>query len=461
MTNPGITLDPEVIAAITTRGKLYEIGGTVRDSLMANRPASKDADFLVTNIPYQELSDILREFGRVDLVGRSFGVIKFTPYRRGEEPMHTFDFALPRKECSTGTGHRDFKVDFDHSLPVEDDLKRRDFTINAIARDIGTGEIIDPLNGRKDIAAKLIRYTSPSSFEEDPLRMLRAMQFAARFEFQIEPQTLAAIKTNVRLIATITPERINEEFNKLLEKADRPSIGFHLMQQTGLLKIILPELEAAVGVTQPGPYHKWDVFEHTLNAVDAAPKNLLIRMSLLFHDIAKPVTRRIADDRATFYNHAQIGAKMTRTALQRLRYGNDFIDRVTTLVDQHMFTTEVADKGLRRLIRRTGKELIFDLLELRRADTIAQGTDQSNDDVNDLELRVRDEIDKKRPFGLQDLKINGEDLMQAFDLPEGPVIGLVLNHLLEIVLDEPERNDRDALMTEAQNFLDTFEQESS
>ena len=126
-----------------------------------------------------------------------------------------------------------------------------------------------------------------------------------------------------------------------------------------------------------------------------------------------------------------------------------------------MFTTEVADKGLRRLIRRTGKELIFDLLELRRADTIAQGTDQSNDDTEALEQRIRAELDKKPPFGFQDLAVNGEDLMQEFDLPEGPMIGLILNHLLELVLDEPERNDYDTLMLEARSFLDTFGQESS
>lgn len=460
VTYVSVNLNPEVISAITDRGKLYEVGGTVRDSLIAGKPASKDADFLVTGIPYQELSSILSEHGRVDLVGRSFGVIKFTPYPRGTEPLQTFDFVLPRKELSTGAGHRDFEVDFDHTLSVEEDLERRDFTINAIARDIGTGTIVDPLGGRDDIDAGLIRCTFPKSFEEDPLRMLRAVQFAARFKFEIEPDTYKAIKKNIKLIETITPERINEELNKLLEKADQPSIGFKLMQKVGLLKLILPELETAVGVTQPGPYHKWDVFDHTLYAIDAAPKNLVIRMAAVFHDIAKPVTRKVTGNRATFYNHAQLGARITRKALRRLRYGNDFIDKVTTLVEQHMFTTEVADKGLRRLIRRTGQDLIFDLLELRRADTVAQGTGQTNEDVDLLEQRIHEEIDKKSPFGLRDLAVNGEDLMQEFDLQEGPIIGLVLNHLLETVLDEPERNEYDTLMTEAKSFLDTFGQES-
>jgi tRNA nucleotidyltransferase (CCA-adding enzyme) len=351
---------------------------------------------------------------------------------------------LPRREYSTGRGHRDFQVDFDHNLPVEEDLKRRDFTINAIARDLSSQEIVDPLHGRTDIECGLIRYTSATSFEEDPLRMLRAMQFAARFEFEIEPETYEAIVKNVELIETISLERVSEELNKLLEKADQASIGFRLMQRTGMLKWILPELENTVGVTQPGPYHKWDVFEHTLNAIDAAPKDLLIRMAAVFHDIAKPVTRKVEGERATFYNHAQIGATICRLALQRLRYGNDFIDKVTTLVEQHMFTTEVADKGLRRLIRRTGQGLIFDLIELRRADTIAQGTGQTNDDVDELERRIRAEIEKKPPFGLQALA----------------VVGTLLNHLLELVLDEPERNDYSTLMEEARKFLDTFEQES-
>jgi tRNA nucleotidyltransferase (CCA-adding enzyme) len=447
-------LAQEVIEAITTRGQLYEVGGTVRDSLLHKPVDSKDSDYLVTGISYQELGKLLQKYGRVDFVGRSFGVIKFSPFGNFDDANAQIDFSLPRREHSTGSGHRDFSVDFDHTLPVEDDLHRRDFTINAIARDVQSGRLVDPLNGRQDIQDRIIRYTTPASFREDPLRMLRAMQFAARFEFSIEPETHQAICDNAQLIESVSAERVAEELNKLLTKADKPSVGFKLMEQTGLLQYLLPELQNTVGVEQPGPYHAWPVFEHTLYAVDAAPKRLLVRMACLFHDIAKPQAKRAnGEGGATFYGHETFGARITRIALERLRYSNDFIDDVVTLVDRHMFTSDVSDKGLRRLIRKTGLDLIYDLLDLRRADVVGQGKGGTTDDVDVLEQRIRDEIAKQPPFGLSDLAVNGIDLMKTFDLQPGKIVGDVLNFLLETVLDFPDKNDYETLMAEAKNYL--------
>ncbi len=447
-------LSPVVVSAITERGRLYEVGGTVRDSILKLRETSKDSDFLVTGIPYQELFSILRRFGRVDVVGKSFGVIKFSPFESAGDAASQIDFALPRREHSTGTGHKDFSVNFDHNIPVEEDLYRRDFTINAIARNVDTGEIVDPLNGRSDIEAKIIRYTSAESFREDPLRMLRAVQFAARLNFTIEPQTYQSICDYARLIETVSAERIAEELNKLLVKADKPSVGFRLMQSTGMLQFVLPELQRTVGCDQPGPYHAWPVFEHTIYTVDAAPKRLLVRMACLFHDIAKPQAKRLTDEGgATFYGHETFGARITRNALERLRYSHDFIDDVVTLVDRHMFTSDVSDKGLRRLIRKTGLELIYDLLDLRRADVVGQGKGGRTDDVDELEQRIREEIAKKPPFGFSDLAVNGNDLMREFNLQPGKTVGDILNHLLETVLDYPDKNDYKTLMSEAKSFL--------
>ncbi len=446
-------LAPEVVEAITARGNLYAVGGTVRDSLLQLEEDSKDSDFLVTGIPYQELFGILKQYGRVDIVGKSFGVIKFTPFAAAGEAAQ-IDFALPRREHSTGTGHREFAVNFDHTIPVEDDLYRRDFTINAIARDVKTGRYIDPLNGRQDIHDRVIRYTSSASFVEDPLRMLRAMQFAARLGFAVDRVTLVAICDSARLIESVSAERIAEELNKLLLKADKPSIGFRLMEETGLLQYILPELQNTVGVSQPGPYHAWPVFEHTIYTVDAAPRRLVVRMACLFHDIAKPQAKRLTDEGgATFYGHETYGARLTRAALERLRYSNDFIDDVVTLVDRHMFTTDVTDKGLRRLIRKTGLALIYDLLDLRRADVVGQGKGGRTDDVDVLEQRIREEIAKKPPFGFGDLAVDGNDLMREFALQPGRIVGLVLNHLLETVLDFPDKNDYETLMAEAKDYL--------
>jgi len=345
-------------------------------------------------------------------------------------------------------------VDFDYNLKVEDDLSRRDFTINAMAYDLAARKLVDPLGGKKDVKRGLIRMTNRDSFKDDPLRMLRGIQFAARFEFELEKETFESLCRNVQLIRTVSPERIQEEINKLLTRAKRSSIGFRLMRKTGLLKEIFPELETGVEVEQPGGYHRYDVFEHSIITVDNAPMELGLRLASLFHDVSKPETKSPTETGATFYGHEKKGAKATQRILQRLRYSNEIISKVVLLVEKHMFTTGVTDKGLRRLINRVGIENIFDLLELRRADIIAQGRGGDTFEVDEFENRIRMEMDKKPPFGLKDLKVDGNDIMKEFNLAPGPLIGRVLNHLMERVLDEPEFNQEDKLLKEAQEFLD-------
>ena len=433
-------------------GQVYEVGGQVRDQLLGFAEQSKDKDYLVTGIPLDRLIDELRKFGRVGLVGKSFGVVKFTPpHPEGVESV-TFDISLPRKEYSTGIGHTDFAVEFDHARPVEEDLTRRDFTINAIARNVRSGEIVDPTGGREDLAARIIRFISEQAFFEDPLRMLRAVQFAARFEFAIEEHTRAAIERHAQLITTVSAERIAEELNKLLVKARRPSVGLRLMREVGLLKFVLPELAECVGVDQPGGYHAYDVFEHSVRAVDEAPAQLHLRWAALLHDINKPQTRQVEDDHASFYGHETMGAGTAKRILRRLRYSNELIDQVALLVDRHMFTTEVTDKGVRRLIRRLGQPLIFDLLELRRADVVAQGMGGTTEDVDVLERRIREELERKPPFGLRDLAVDGTEIMRELELSPGPAVGRILNFLLEQVLDDPTLNTKDHLLVLAREF---------
>ncbi len=391
-----------------------------------------------------------RPHGRVDLVGRSFGVIKFT--RFDGDRSTTFDLSLPRKEFSTGAGHKDFSVTFDPNLGVEDDLVRRDFTINAIAYDVRSQHLIDPLNGQDDIKKCRIRMVYDDSFKDDPLRMLRAIQFAARFVFTIEPNTYDAIVRNVSLVKSVSPERIAEELNKLLTLAREPSVGFRLMQQTGMLRELLPELDDCVGVDQPGPYHMFDVFEHTLHTIDAAPQRLRLRLAALFHDVNKPQARRLTDTGATFYGHEVTGARTAKNVMKRLRYSNDMIDDVCTLVERHMFTTGVTDKGLRRLVKRVGVDIIFDLLDLRRADIQAQGRGGTWEDVDQFERNIREELARKPPFSISDLALDGHDLMRMFDLLPGPKVGAILDHLLESVLDNPEHNSREKLESIAREF---------
>ncbi|MBD3297607.1 MAG: HDIG domain-containing protein [candidate division Zixibacteria bacterium] len=439
---------------LLARGEVYEVGGSVRDRLWGCAVQAKDRDYLVRNIPIDDLQQILRQHGDVNLVGKSFGVLKFTPRVNEGEDRATLDIALPRSEQSTGIRHVDFAVDFDPDLPVERDLMRRDFTINALAQDCRTGDIVDPSNGLDDIKSSTLRMVFPNTFREDPLRVLRGAQFMARFKLSLDPETREAMGESIALIESVSMERIAEELTKLLELADKPSIGLRLLHELGALKIVLPELEDTVGVEQPGGFHAYNVFDHTMLTLDTAKKSLRVRWAALLHDINKPQTKEVEGDRARFYGHDRLGARTAKRVLRRLRYPNDLADQVSTLVERHMFTTEgLTDKGVRRLIRRVGPELVYDLLALRRADTIAQGTGQSNDDVDDLEVRITDEINRKSPFGLKDLAVDGRDLMAEFDLRPGPHIGQILHALLEDVLDDPSQNDRDNLLRLARNQL--------
>ncbi len=439
----------KLIESIISRGRLYEVGGSVRDRLIDPNAELKDRDYLVTGIPLDDLMIVLREFGRVDMVGKSFGVIKFSRRDTGE----TSDFAIPRTERSTGTAHRDFDVEYDPDLPVEVDLKRRDFTINAMAREIPSGEIVDPYGGQPDIAGRLIRIVFPQAIPEDPLRILRGAQFAARLGFEIESETLRSMQEKFDLIRTVAPERIADEINKLLLKADKPSVGFRLLRQIGALDLIFPELTACIGVAQPGGYHRWDVFDHTMECLDKTPKELIIRLAALFHDTGKPATRELTENGATFYGHDKLSAKIAVEALKRFRYSNEIVEKAELLISKHMFSESSGDKGVRRLIRAVGTDLIYSLIALRRADTAAQGMGQDPSEVDAFEKKVTAEIEKKSPFGLKDLAVDGKDIMEEFGLSEGPKIGRILARLMDLVLDNPELNERKTLLGEAKNYL--------
>ncbi|MFC1475233.1 CCA tRNA nucleotidyltransferase [Candidatus Zixiibacteriota bacterium] len=442
-------LKQETIEDILKLGKIYEVGGAVRDKFLF-KDKTKDRDYVVTGIPYKELSKILKSHGKVDLVGRSFGVIKFTQFISGKQ--HTFDITLPRKEFSIGVGHKDFKVDFDPNLKLEEDLQRRDFTINAMAYSLDDNHLIDPLNGKTDLDNQLLRMVYDESFKDDPLRMLRAIQFAARFNFKIESNTYQAIKENHALINTVSPERIAEELNKMLELSDKPSLGLRLMLETGLLENIMPELVECVDVDQPGGFHKYDVFEHTLQVIDACPPILRLRLAALFHDINKPQHKRVVEKGATFYGHESSGSRTAKKVLKRLRYSNDTIKEIRMLVERHMFPTDITDKGMRRLIRRVGQDLIFDLLDLRRADVVGQGMGGTTEDVDQFEKDIKEEISKKPPFSLSDLEIDGKRIMKMFNLKPTPAVGAILDYLMEQVLDDPSNNKKEILESLAKEY---------
>jgi len=440
----------QAVSAILKQGHIYEVGGIVRDRLLGRKGVAHDRDYLVTGIQYENLSKILKPYGQVNLVGRSFGVIKFS--QKHNDDFVTFDISLPRTEFSTGTGHKDFEVNYNPDLNIEDDLSRRDFTVNAMAWDLESNSLIDPLNGKSDLDAGVIKIVYPKSFKDDPLRLLRAVQFAARFNFKIDPDTYQHMCDNASMITTVSPERIAEELNKLLTLAVKPSVGFNLMEACGILKFIIPELQACKGVDQPGGYHKYDVYEHTVRTIDACPNKLSLRLAGLFHDINKPQAKRIVEKGATFYGHEMQGAKTVKKVLKRLRYSNEIINEVQLLVERHMFTTDVTPKGMRRLIKRVGLPLIFDLLDLRRADVVAQGMGGITDDVDQFEKDIREEIDKKPPFSLSDLALDGKYIMEKFNIGEGPMVGKILDYLMDQVLDNPEFNNKEKMEELAVEF---------
>ncbi|HZZ64736.1 MAG TPA: hypothetical protein VFE17_04500, partial [Candidatus Baltobacteraceae bacterium] len=256
------------LADALPKGSLFAVGGRVRDEIRRDLDAAdvplKDLDYVVTGISAGDLERRLRTLGRVDLVGASFAVFKVTM------DGCTVDVALPRRERSVGVRHRDFEVESGPDVSLQDDLSRRDFRMNMIARALPGGELVDPYGGQADIREHRIDILTPKTFEEDPLRMLRAAQFAARFGYRLTPQTLEAMKQAAPLAQTISAERSADELTKLIVQAPKPSLGLQLLAQTGVLRFIWPELLEGQGVEQ-NEWHAYDVFRHNLETLDAAP----------------------------------------------------------------------------------------------------------------------------------------------------------------------------------------------
>jgi len=432
-------------------GEVYEVGGSVRDRFLGK--PNKDADYLVCNLSIHTLAQILKDYGKVAQVGKSFGVLKFFPHSQSQIEM---DFAIPRKEKSTGVGHKDFEVHFDPSLPVTVDLSRRDFTINAMAFNLKNQELVDPFGGKKDLDNKVLRQVFPKAFEEDPLRLVRAVQFAARFQLSIEKKTWESIQANASLIKTVSPERIVEELRKLF-LATKPSHGFNLMRDSGLLKEILPEVSGLVGIQQdkrPGD----DVYLHTMRVLDAArqdpyldhPGDLELLLAALFHDTGKAETQSLdpIKNKVVFYGHQVVSARLARRWMKKMKITTLGVDpkNINVLVYNHMFETKsyFTDKAIRRFIQKIGKELIFKLLDLRLADNRGGKHPNGIQGVLKMRKRVEEELAKKPPFGPADLAISGNDLM-AMGFEEGPNIGKILKDLVEIVLEKPEWNTENSL----------------
>lgn len=432
--------------ALVEAGELYRVGGAVRDRILG-LPDAADTDFLVRGIEPAAFEAILRAHGRFAFAGKVFGVYKFTPAGGS-----VVDIAFPRTERSTGTGHRDFQVRSDWTLPVAEDLRRRDFTINAIAERVPDGARVDPFGGAADIAARRLRMIFPAAFEEDPLRILRGARFAARFDLEVEAETFSRMRDAAALLSTVSAERLLDELCKILLQCARPSRAFHLLHELGGLAVVLPELERAYGVTQ-NEYHPDDVYWHSLKTCDAAPAaNLAVRLAALLHDLGKVDTRQVlregGEERVVFYGHEVVGAEMCERVLERLRCPRALVARCGRLVREHMFRYESGwrESTVRRFMHRVGTDHLDDLFALREADCRSRALDEELAKLEELRSRVAAEVRAMSTLRVTDLAVDGEDVMRALGVPPGPEVGRVLQRLLDAVLDRPELNERERLL---------------
>ncbi|MEI6388368.1 MAG: CCA tRNA nucleotidyltransferase [Spirochaetota bacterium] len=414
---------------------LFFVGGAIRDSLLGRRASDFDA---ATDARPEEVVALFR---RVIPTGIKHGTV--TVLWKGQE-IETTTF---RAEAGYSDGRHPDQVRF--GVGIEEDLARRDFTINAMAYEPFDRRIVDPHGGAADLRAQLIRAVGEASerFDEDGLRVLRAARFASQLGFAIEASTLAAMALRRERVESLSPERIRDELSKIL-LSPNPSRGLRILEETGILAAILPELVEGRGVEQKGS-HLFDVLDHSLLALDAAKGGLELRLAALFHDLGKPRAKAIgADGVPTFHRHEEISATMTEAVLRRLRYPNATIDTAVHLVAQHMFNYDDSwsDGAVRRFVARVGRESLEGLYALRRADASGMaGVETDGRNLGALRTRVEDLLASDSTLGLKDLAIGGKELADI-GVPRGPVMGRMLAELLEAVLDDPGLNNPERLL---------------
>jgi tRNA nucleotidyltransferase (CCA-adding enzyme) len=449
-------------AALAAGGRPYVVGGAVRDALLG-LPV-KDFDVEVFGLPADRLREALASVGDVNAVGEAFTVYKVGGLEGVDGPI---DVSIPRRDSKVGPGHRGIAVEGDPGLSLEEASRRRDFTMNALLLDPFTGRIEDPHGGQADLATRRLRAVDARTFGEDPLRALRALQLAARFQLAVDPQT--ARLCAAMPLAELPPERIFGEIEKLLLKARRPSIGLRLMREWGMLKTLAPELLPLPDTPQEPEWHpEGDVWTHTLLAMDEAaqqiadldrPRALAVMLGTLCHDLGKPATTRFEDGRLRSKGHEEGGLAPTRTLLDRwnvhTRLGYDVRGQVLALVGNHLKPyqlykdrEQVTDGAIRRLSAKCEPVLLH---RVARADCLGRTPGHFSTEPMDWFLRRAQELDVARRPPEPILK--GRDLL-ALGLSPGPEIGRVLKAVYERQLDGAVTN-LDEARAEAQRVLAT------
>ena len=435
----------------------YLVGGCVRDLLMGVKP--KDYDITTNATPEQIIALFPKTFyensyGTVGVVtcGEDLGTVC------SDETIKIVEVTPYRLESTYSDNRHPDNVTWSKNL--SDDLSRRDFTVNSIAYNPVTHEIVDPYNGRKDIENRRIQAVGDPDirFNEDALRLMRAIRFMSQLDFDIESVTRESVNKNSKLLEHISRERVRDEFIKLL-MTDFPMRGIIMMKETGLLEHVIPELLRGVGVTQ-NQAHMYDVWEHNLRTLQhAADKKwpLHVRLSAIFHDISKPETKRFSREKGviTFYGHDVVGSRVTREIMERLKFPKDLVERVSMFVRWHMFfsdTEQITLSAVRRLITNVGKDNIWQLIDLRICDRVGTGRPKEEP----YRLRMYESMVEqalKDPITLKMLKTDGKRIMDVTHETPGPKIGHILHALFDEVLDNPEKNTEEYLDIRAKELV--------
>lgn len=416
--------------------EIYVVGGAVRDLLMGK--IVYDWDFTTNATP----EDILKLYPDA-FYDNKYGTVGIN-IDDFDEP---FEITTFRTEHGYSDGRRPDKVAWGSSL--EEDIKRRDFTINALAFD---GEkVIDLYDGQKDLKNKVLRAVGDPNerFNEDALRMMRAVRIAGELKFEIEKHTFEAIQSNASLINKIAKERIKDELFKIL-KSNNPYSGFVHLKESGLMQEIIPELIKCFGVEQKSPsrHHIYDVGTHLLMSLkECKSTDPITRFATLIHDIGKPQTmRKLPTGVITFYNHEMVSTRIAENISDRLKFSSKEKDKLVRLVRFHQFTVDEhqTDSAIRRFITNVGLEYIEDMLQLRVADRLGGGASETSWRLEEFKKRLIEV--QKQPFAIKDLKINGKDVMEKLNIPAGPKVGEILEKIFNDVVENKVPNDRESLL---------------
>ena len=423
--------------------KVYFVGGYVRD--LIRRKRNNDIDVVVRNMGVPQIRKFLNRFGKTKVVNQSFNVpvILFKAFRCNIEAQIT----LPRNK----------KGEFLPSNDLKEDASCRDFTINAMYLPIKSksrNKIIDFFDGYKDVKRRLLAPVGnpDNRIAESPIRILRALSLASRTKYRIRNDLMVSIEKNADLLSKVPAELIRNELNGILLH-NKPSRYFKIMERLGVLKVIIPELARCAGVKQDKRYHKYDVFKHCLYTCDFIDPVIVLRLAAILHDVGKPITKKELPDKITFHKHEVAGARVAKALLQRLKYDKKTIKEVVHLIRLHMYhyTREFSDAAVRRFIKKahvTEDDLDdlgnFPLFKLRVAERLGNGykTIPVTERQLDFEKRIRTVYKESTGFDIKDLDINGDIIMELFNVDQSPKVGNILKYLVTKIIKQPGLNNR-------------------